>query len=494
MKKRRLMISIMTVFALFIIAAAAGGSPAGRIPAQALNSKVFDAADALLANQKNLGGDYINAAKENELADGQPETENTRPEGADTTQSGNQITENEKPELQKPEAAGETGNAEDENVGLEDQGESGQPENSDGENTKAENQGESGNTEAEDKEDIKESGNSNQQETDTKGTKDEKTDEQDQPDESAESGEPEEVFQFNYAVAKVNEYVNIREAAGTDSEAVGKLYKNSYAKILERGEEWTKVSSGSVTGYIKNEYLSFDAAAVRVLQNAGALLAEVNAGTVNLRTGPGTDTAIIKEVKKGDTFVEEPEASVPGWTAVRYEDTIAYLSAQFVTEKITFKTAVSKAEEEEAAAQAALAKALEEAKKYTPEQTSRAAVELSDEDLFLLAVVVEMEAASESYEGKLAVANVVINRLVSGKWGSTLSSVVYAPNQFSGANSGRIETYSARVTESSKKAAVAAAAGENNIGDYMYFIMKSSAKYSNYSKYYILGNHCFYAR
>ena len=133
-----------------------------------------------------------------------------------------------------------------------------------------------------------------------------------------------------------------------------------------------------------------------------------------------------------------------------------------------------------------------EAKKYTPAKTSRAAVDLNDEDLFLLAIVVEMEAGGESYQGKLAVANVVINRLLSRKWGKTISSVVYAPNQFSGANSGRIEKFSTRVSEDSKKAAVAAAAGENNIEDYLYFRMKSTATYSKYSKYYILGNHCFY--
>lgn len=306
--------------------------------------------------------------------------------------------------------------------------------------------------------------------------------------------EPVPSFEFCYVVSKVNEYVNIREAAGTDSGIVGKLYKNSYAKILERGEEWTKVSSGKVTGYIKNDYLSFDEEAVKALQCAEAFIIEVNAGTVNLRKGPGTDTEIIKEVHKGDTLPGQPQECTEEWTAVVYKGETAYLSTQFVAEKITFKTAVSKAEEEEAAAKEVLAKALEEAKKYKPAKTNRKAVELNDDDLFLLSIVVEMEAASESYEGKLAVANVVINRLVSGKWGSTLHSVVYAPNQFSGANSGRIERFSTRVSADSKKAAVAAAAGENNIGDYMFFIMKSSAKYSNYSKYYILGNHCFYAR
>lgn len=105
-----------------------------------------------------------------------------------------------------------------------------------------------------------------------------------------------------------------------------------------------------------------------------------------------------------------------------------------------------------------------------------------------------MEALGESYEGKLAVANVIVNRLLSGYWGNTIEDVIYAPGQFSGANSGRVEKFKSKVTESCKKAAVEALAGNNNIGDYMYFLMKNRANYSSYSKYYVLGSHCFYQR
>jgi 16S rRNA (guanine527-N7)-methyltransferase len=53
-------------------------------------------------------------------------------------------------------------------------------------------------------------------------------------------------------------------------------------------------------------------------------------------------------------------------------------------------------------------------------------------DLYLLAAITYCEAGVEPYEGQLAVANVVLNRLHSGRYGSTLEDVIYAPYQFTG--------------------------------------------------------------
>ena len=44
-------------------------------------------------------------------------------------------------------------------------------------------------------------------------------------------------------------------------------------------------------------------------------------------------------------------------------------------------------------------------------------------DLYLLAATVYTEAGGEDYMGQVAVANVILNRLRSGKFGKTLSSV-----------------------------------------------------------------------
>ena len=57
------------------------------------------------------------------------------------------------------------------------------------------------------------------------------------------------------AMANVMEAVNIRQEPSEDSEIIGKLYKECGGEILERVDGWTKLKTGSVTGYVSNEYL-----------------------------------------------------------------------------------------------------------------------------------------------------------------------------------------------------------------------------------------------
>ena len=49
----------------------------------------------------------------------------------------------------------------------------------------------------------------------------------------------------------------------------------------------------------------------------------------------------------------------------------------------------------------------------------------------MLARLVYLEANTESLECQQAVASVVINRWLDGRWGSTIASVIYSPYQFS---------------------------------------------------------------
>lgn len=57
-------------------------------------------------------------------------------------------------------------------------------------------------------------------------------------------------------------------------------------------------------------------------------------------------------------------------------------------------------------------------------------LELTWEEQQLLAKLIWLEARGESPEGQQAVAEVVLNRLVSGEYGETLSNVIYGEGQF----------------------------------------------------------------
>ena len=55
---------------------------------------------------------------------------------------------------------------------------------------------------------------------------------------------------LDMAFANVQSFLYIRSEPTTDSEWVGKLYPDNAANILGPVGEWTKVQSGSVSGYV----------------------------------------------------------------------------------------------------------------------------------------------------------------------------------------------------------------------------------------------------
>lgn len=94
-----------------------------------------------------------------------------------------------------------------------------------------------------------------------------------------------------------------------------------------------------------------------------------------------------------------------------------------------------------------------------------------EEDLFWLSRIVEAESQGEPFEGKLAVANVVINRVESDKYPNTIKEVIFDKQdgyiQFSPVINGTIYN---DPSSDSIKAAEMALQGNNNIEDCEYFL------------------------
>lgn len=81
--------------------------------------------------------------------------------------------------------------------------------------------------------------------------------------------------------------------------------------------------------------------------------------------------------------------------------------------------------------------------------------------------VVYAESGNESYEGQLAVANVILNRIKDKRYPDTLKGVVYQKYQFESVSSNML--YDRTPSESVKKAVQDAINGKNNIGDCISF-------------------------
>lgn len=144
-------------------------------------------------------------------------------------------------------------------------------------------------------------------------------------------------------------------------------------------------------------------------------------------------------------------------------------------------------QEAKAAAEAALA-AQTAAAQQAVQAAQLQAAGITQSDLDLMAAIIYCEAGGEPYIGKVAVANVVVNRMEHPSYPNTVEGVVYAPGQFSPVRNGSLSRAirNNRADESCYQAALEALAGSSPVGDKLYF------RRVNGRSGQVIGNHVFY--
>ena len=192
---------------------------------------------------------------------------------------------------------------------------------------------------------------------------------------AAEAEAAERAIYTDVAIAQVNNYVRVRAEANTDSEVLGKLYNNSAATILETTDNgWYKISSGSVTGYVKCEYVVVGDE--ELAREVSTRYATVTCTTLYVRMEPTTESKILTMLPKGDDFVVVDESMRDsGWVMVTTAEGEGYVSTDYVELRTEFVTAESKEEEEarlkkEEEARRKAAAAAEAARKKKEQQAS----------------------------------------------------------------------------------------------------------------------------
>ena len=250
------------------------------------------------------------------------------------------------------------------------------------------------------------------------------------------------------AAANVEGYANIRSAANADSEIVGVLMPGYAVTVTEKGDEWSKISSNGVEGYIKNEYLVFGEEAKAHYRNMCGIIGVVQADSLRVREAASTDSAQV------GTLTQNGEVSVFGeeadWYQIQYSGSSAYVHADYVTLSEELKGAVSMEE-------------------YQASQTvsagSSSVISADSNDVAMLAALIECEAGGESYTGMVAVGAVVVNRVNSGSFPNSISGVIYQSGQFTPVATGTFQSVLARGARSD----CYAAAGESPVGGCLYF-------------------------
>lgn len=136
------------------------------------------------------------------------------------------------------------------------------------------------------------------------------------------------------------------------------------------------------------------------------------------------------------------------------------------------------------AAQAEAAKAAEAARR----QAILDANGITEEDLYLLANIIYCEAGCEPYIGKVAVGNVVMNRVKSDRQPDTIKGVIYAKGQFSPVRNGSLDRAlrNGSADESCYQAALDALSGSKPVGDKLFF------RRVNGRPGQVIGHHVFY--
>ena len=276
---------------------------------------------------------------------------------------------------------------------------------------------------------------------------------------ASETGKEEQTDIDSLVMANVSDSVNVREEADEESAAVGKLYKNCGGVILEQDGAWTKLQSGNLIGWAKNEYLLFGEEAAALREETGTLKATITTDALRVRKEASEDAGVYGLVKSGETLVAVEQSDE--WVAVQYdEDTVGYISAEFATVEFTVDTGKTTKEIEDE----------ERAKELKKLSQNRGAVPTSVSDVALLAALIQCEAGSQSYEGQLAVGAVVMNRVRSGGYPGSIIGVITAPGQFPPATNGKVAALAARGPKAScMQAAQAAVDGATNVGGATHF-------------------------
>ena len=239
--------------------------------------------------------------------------------------------------------------------------------------------------------------------------------------------------------------MNVRAEADEKSDKVGLLYKDCGGRILERKDGWTRLRSGDLVGWANDEYLLFGEEAEELADEVGNLIVLIKTEALCVREEPDVNAQAMGFIPE-DEELEIIETLDDDWISVKYDEKVGYVSAEYVD--IDFHI-------DEGETMVAIQKR-EEAERKAKLTANQGAVVVGGDDTRLLAALIYCEAGSETYNGKLAVGAVVMNRVRSPAYPNTISGVIYASGQFTPAINGKVaRVYGGDIPESCYQAAQA---------------------------------------
>ena len=329
-------------------------------------------------------------------------------------------------------------------------------------------------------------------------------------------------------VIDAKDMLDIHAEANTASAVIGQVMEDGHVAILAKYNDWVQIQAGEIAGWVPAENL-----VETEISNEEAVAA--NEQVIAERTGATASEDEFfaeEEVQQDETAALQAEASEAAQNEI--EEVQAAEEAARIEAEAQAKAAAEEAARLAAEAQAkaaeeaarleaeaqvkaaeeaaqleaeAQAKAAEEAARIEAEAQAKAAEEaarlaaeaqqaalaaqtaaISTEELKLLANIIYCEAGSESYVGKVAVGNVIMNRVKSASQPNTITEVVYAKGQFSPVRNGSLQRAlsSDKADAACYQAAIEALAGAQPVGGKLFF------RRNNGRSGQVIGHHVFY--
>ena len=140
----------------------------------------------------------------------------------------------------------------------------------------------------------------------------------------------------NLGVTQTDSYINIRKEATTDSEIVGIMKNNAVATVTGTEDGWYQVTSGSISGYIKAEYLTVGDQAL--LDSVKTRTATVETETLKVRSEASTDASVVTLAGQDEQLTVTDEQT-PGWVKVETSDGEGYISTEYAEVADTYQYA-----------------------------------------------------------------------------------------------------------------------------------------------------------
>ena len=128
--------------------------------------------------------------------------------------------------------------------------------------------------------------------------------------------------------------LNLRREASTTSAILATMAHGTQVTLLETGSAWSRVQYGTLSGYVKNEFISIQDESVDetpegVISRGTAVVSLADESqTLNLRAAPTVNSAVLSHLRHGQTLtvIERYER----WTYVQMGSLSGYVSNDYI--------------------------------------------------------------------------------------------------------------------------------------------------------------------